>query len=56
MQEFAKFSNKIDHDVYTAIDIEKSIHNKTALGSTAPLNVKKAAGKILSALKKDGYK
>ncbi len=56
IQEFNKFSQKIDDDVYAAIDIEKSIHNKTAPGSTAPLNVKKAAGRILSTLKKDGYK
>ena len=56
LKEFSKFSKLINKDVYDSIDIQKSIHKKKAEGSTAPLNVKKAANKILSSLKKDGYK
>ena len=56
ISELTKYSTKIKGDVYDAINIEKSIHKKTALGSTSPINVKKSAKKILSSLKKDGYK
>ena len=55
ISEFRKFSKHIGEDVYQAIDIEKSIHSKKSIGSTSPANVKKAASKILSSLKKDGY-
>ena len=55
ISEFRKFSKHIGEDVYQAIDIEKSIHSKKSIGSTSPTNVKKAASKILSSLKKDGY-
>ena len=55
INELRKFSTVIDDDVYSAIDIEKSIHKKTATGSTSPSNVKKAAKKILNSLQKDGY-
>ena len=55
ISEFRKFSKHIGEDVYQAIDIEKSIHSKKSIGSTSPANVKKAASKILSLLKKDGY-
>ena len=56
LDEFNKFSNKIKDDVYKAIDVCSSIYNKTSPGATSPINVKKAANKILSSLKKDGYK
>ena len=56
IDDFKKYSASIEKDVYSALDIEKSIHNKKALGSTSPANVKKAASKILTALRKDGYK
>ena len=56
LKDFAKFSKLINEDVYKSIDIQKSIHKKKAEGSTAPSNVNKAANKILSSLKKDGYK
>ena len=46
----------IEDDVYSAINIEKSIHKKIASGSTSPLNVKKSAKRILASLKKNGYK
>jgi argininosuccinate lyase len=52
---FKKFSSSITKDVYDAIDIEKSIHSKKALGSTSPSNVKKQAKKILVSLKPYGY-
>jgi len=55
INELRKFSPVINDDVYSAIDIEKSIHKKTATGSTSPSNVKKAAKKILNSLQKDGY-
>ena len=55
LDEFKKFSNKIKDDVYKAIDVCSSIYNKTSPGATSPINVKKAANKILSSLKKDGY-
>ena len=55
IDEFRKFSKHIEEDVYQAIDVEKSIHSKKSKGSTSPANVKKAATKILSSLKKDGY-
>jgi argininosuccinate lyase len=55
LSEFKKFSNKIDKDVYQAIDIEKSIHSKKAIGSTSPTNVKKQAKKVLTSLKAYGY-
>ena len=55
LDEFNKFSNKIKDDVYKAIDVCSSIYNKTSPGATSPINVKKAANKILSSLKKDGY-
>jgi hypothetical protein len=47
LDEFKKFSRKISKDVYDAIDIEKSIRSKKAIGSTSPANVKKQAKKIL---------
>jgi argininosuccinate lyase len=53
---FKTFSNKINKDVYTSLDIEKSIHTKKAVGSSSPSNVRKEAKKILSALKLYGYK
>lgn len=52
---FKKFSSSTTKDVYDAIDIEKSIHSKKALGSTSPSNVKKQAKKILVSLKAYGY-
>ena len=56
LKDFNKFSKIIRDDVYTAINIEKSIHKKIASGSTSPLNVKKSAKKILATLEKNGYK
>jgi argininosuccinate lyase len=53
---FKTFSNKINKDVYTSIDVEKSIHTKKAIGASSPSNVRKEAKKILSALKVYGYK
>ena len=53
---FKTFSNKINKDVYTSIDVEKSIHTKKAIGASSPANVRKEAKKILSALKVYGYK
>ncbi len=55
LKEFSQFTKKIQKDVYTAIDIEKSIYTKTSPGSTSPKNVKKEANKILTALKLYGY-
>ena len=55
LDDFVKFSSKISKDVYNFIDIEKSIHNKKALGSTSPSNVSKESKKILTALKSMGY-
>tara|TARA_B100001057_G_scaffold210479_1_gene211011 strand:- start:370 stop:1761 length:1392 start_codon:yes stop_codon:yes gene_type:complete len=55
LDDFVKFSKKISNDVYNFIDIEKSIHNKKALGSTSPSNVSKESKKILTALKSMGY-
>ena len=56
LKDFNKFSKIIGDDVYSAINIEKSIHKKIASGSTSPLNVKKSAKKILASLEKNGYK
>jgi argininosuccinate lyase len=53
---FKTFSNKINKDVYTSIDVEKSIHKKKSVGASSPANVRKEAKKILSALKIHGYK
>ena len=55
LDDYVKFSTKISKDVYNFIDIEKSIHNKKALGSTSPSNVSKESKKILTALKSMGY-
>jgi argininosuccinate lyase len=55
LDEFKKFSSKIGKDVYDAIDIEKSIRSKKAIGSTSPANVKKQAKKILTSMKLFGY-
>ena len=55
LDEFKKFSRKISKDVYDAIDIEKSIRSKKAIGSTSPDNVKKQAKKILASMKLYGY-
>jgi len=56
LKDFNKFSKIIKDDVYSAINIEKSIYKKITSGSTSPLNVKKSANKILASLKKNGYK
>ena len=56
LKDFNKFSKIIEDDVYSAIDIEKSIHKKITPGSTSPVNVKKSAKKILASLEKNGYK
>ena len=53
---FKTFSNKISKDVYTSIDVEKTIHTKKSTGASSPANVRKEAKKILSALKVYGYK
>jgi len=55
LDDYVKFSTKISKDVYNFIDIEKSIHNKKALGSTSPSNVSKESKRILTALKSMGY-
>jgi argininosuccinate lyase len=55
LDKFKKFSSKIGKDVYDAIDIEKSIRSKKAIGSTSPANVKKQAKKILTSMKLFGY-
>jgi len=55
LDKFKKFSSKIGKDVYDAIDIEKSIRSKKAIGSTSPANVKKQAKKILTSMKLYGY-
>jgi argininosuccinate lyase len=55
LAEFKKFSSKIGKDVYDAIDIEKSIRSKKAIGSASPANVKKQAKKILTSMKLYGY-
>ena len=56
LKDFNKFSKIIEDDVYSAINIEKSMHKKITPGSTSPFNVKKSAKKILASLEKNRYK
>lgn len=55
LDEFKKYSKLIDKDIYKSLNVEKSIHDKKAKGSTSPSNVRKEARNILQSLKKYGY-
>ena len=52
IEEFKKYSNLIDEDVYDYITVEHSVNIRKNVGSTSPKNVLKSAKNVLESLKK----